>query len=299
LPAAAFADQRGRRILRGTTATITLVSADQDGTALAPSGAVTVGVTRGDGSAVVPAGTAATTSGSTVTASLTPAQTAALDLLESTWTDAGVGSVHTRYHEVVGGHYVSLADLRWQTNLGSDAKFPDDRLIEARRWFEDLFEQYTGVAWVPRYRKAFLDTWGTNGILVLPDSYIRTLRSLSYTNVAGDTIALTGGDLVDVIVDDSGVLSRRSRTWWPPPSARTITVAYEYGLDFPPADVVEAAKVAIADRVTSGHAGNRQYSVATQAGIVRSSTPGPKSPFGIQFVDEVANRRRERLAAFA
>jgi len=298
-----LADQRGQRIQRGTAATITFVNVDQDGTAATPPGAVTVGVTRGDGTVVVAAGTATTTTGNVSTLALAPAQTAVLDLLTATWTVATAGA-YTTQHEVVGGYYISLADLRWQTNLGDDAKFPDSRLIDARRWFEDLFEEFTGVAWVPRYRRATVTaprydssmypTWGATGNVVLPDMYLRTIRSLSYTSFSGATVAFTSTEVADLTYNDAGLVSRRSFAYWPPLNAMSMTLAYEYGHDSPPRDVWQASKMAIADRVTSDNSGNRQYSVSTAAGIVRTSTPGPNTPFGIPFVDEVANRRRER-----
>jgi hypothetical protein len=39
--------------------------------------------------------------------------------------------------------------------------------------------------------------------------------------------------------------------------------------------------------------------VQTEAGIVRSSTPGQNTPFGIPFVDEVVQARSHRVPAVA
>lgn len=184
--------------------------------------------------------------------------------------------------------YVTLEELRALPNLGDVVKFTDAELTAARTWFETTFERYTGVAWVPRQRTLRLDGTGT-AALRLPNLYPTVTAIRTYAG--GVATAYTPAELADVDAAPSGVLTRLSLGYFPR-GTRNIEVEYSHGLATPPADVVEAAKVAIRDKVLTDNVGNRQFALVTQEGVVRTSTPGPDRPFGIPFVDEVANARR-------
>ncbi len=285
------------RVLRGTSATLAVVFYSDEDVAEA-DGAVTVTITATDGTVVVATTNTTHTPGEDTYTYVLPPQDD-LNELTAVWSGTFAGQVQTITTEVeiVGGFYLTLGAIRTAKNLNDADKFPSATLRTARTWFEETFEDFTAVAWVPRYRRVTLDGWSMDGSLILPDLYVRSIRSVSCTSSAGVTTAFTSPELAGLVVDDAGILSRRSQTFWPAGTS-TITVEYEHGKDRPTPDIVEAGKVAIADRVLGANAGNRQYSVATEAGIVRSSTPGPKTPFGIPFVDEVAVRRRHRVFSF-
>lgn len=277
-----------QRILRGKPATLTLTYLDSDGAAAAPPGTTTVGVTREDGTVLVAAGTATTASGNLRTVDLTATQTARLDVLTATWTD-GTWTETTR-HEVVGGYLCTVEEIRNQRNLElNTAKFPNDLLIDARTWFEDLCARHVkGTSFVRRYQR---DTFKgeSTGTVLLSKMLPRSIIAVSESGTA-----LTSTDWEDWQLDDSGKLTRNTDVFDPPTptvAQRNISIAYEYGFDSPPADLKEAALVAIRSKVLSDRQGlpSREVSVMNEIGIVRLGQPGADTPTGIGFVDEVLN----------
>jgi hypothetical protein len=271
-----------------------------DGVATDPDGqAATVTITADDGTAVATAATAARISAGVYGYVLAPQ--ADLDVLTAVWsaTFSAIPMAVTTTVEIVGGYYVSLAELRALPNLSDTTKFTTADLIDARQWFETKFERYTGRAFVPRYRRLVM--WGSGvDTMQLPDQYIRTLRTVSF-----GTVDLSDAALANIALEASGQI----RHFWPlgingpddsfgvygstfPRNAR-ITLAYEYGLDQTPDDVADAAKQAIRSHLLNDETGRPMLSIADGAGgTTRFATPGPNRPFGIPDVDAVANDRR-------
>lgn len=288
-----MADQR---ILQAVAATLSVTMTDQNGVAAAASGAVTVGATKADGSTLIAAGTA-TGGTNPYTKTLTAAQTASLDILTATWTDAGDGSVNTTTAEIVGGYYVTVAEMRALKNLDNTSTFPDAKLIAARQWFEDAFERYTAVAWVPRYTRVRVDgNYSTT--LLLPYQRVRTVRSVRTYSDATTYTAFSAAELADLHYRDWGAVQRGTLGHFTAGTANVV-IELEHGYDEPPTDVKQAALVAIRDYLLTDNTGNRVFGVQTQDGIIRSSAPGPDRPFGIPFVDEVAVSRSHKVPAVA
>lgn len=173
-------------------------------------------------------------------------------------------------------------------NMGNTNKFEDGEIDAAIAWFEVKFERYTGVAWIPR---TVTDErhYATNaGTVILNHMFPRSITAVRAYSTASASTPYTAAELADLRLDDSGIIRRVSLGSFAS-GYGLIAFDYTHGFTVPPADVVEAAKVAIRDRLLGDNSGNRAYSISTEAGIVRSSTPGPKTPFGLQDVDEVAN----------
>ncbi len=288
------------RIRRGALSTISVTLYDGE-TATDSSTAVTIQVLRADGTVAVAAGTATTKPAGTTGLyefAITPAVASLVDVLTATWsaTLGGVAQTFTTQVEVAGGFYVTIAELRALPNLSDTAKFTTAELRAARAWFEDKFELYTGVAWVVRYGSERLDGTSTASLL-LPHQQIRSVRSVrTYTDATTYT-AYTAGELADLRVRTWGAIERGTLGTFAYGSANLL-VDYEHGYEHVPADVVEAAKVGIRDKALSDQSG-RVYAVQTESGIVRSSTPGPDTPFGLPFVDAVCNARSQRAPAVA
>lgn len=193
--------------------------------------------------------------------------------------------------------YVSLEELRALPNLADTTKFPDAALAAAASWFETRFEEYTGVAWAPR---TVTDErhYGTGGILILDHLQPRTVSAIRAYSDATTTTAYTAAELADLHLEPSGVIRRNTLGWFTS-GYGLIAVDYTHGYDSPPADVVEAAKTAIRAHLLDDYQANRQYAVSTEAGIIRTSQPGPDRPFGLPEVDIVANRRNHRCPSIA
>jgi hypothetical protein len=194
--------------------------------------------------------------------------------------------------------YVTLVELRVLPNLDDTVKFTDAELMAATTWFETKFEHYTGVAWEPRAVAGEIHDGGRSS-LMLDRMYPRSVTAVSVTSDSGVITAFTADELADLRWSADGELRRVARGIFLR-GDDNIAVDYTHAKTLvPPADVVEAGLVAIRDKVLTDNAGNRQFAVVTQDGIVRSSSPGPDRPFGIPFVDEVANARSERVPGFA
>lgn len=257
----------------------------------------TATITKADGTAIATA--AATTRLSTGVYRYGLADQADLNYLTVVWqgTFGGLVQTVTDYVEIVGGFYVSVSEIRAMQNLADTNKFTTAALRAARAWFETKFEEATGVAWVPRYKRVVLNGRG-NADLLLPVMRPRVIRSLRvYTSPTAYT-AYTAAELADLGVHDYGALTRLYLGTFTAGN-RNVIVEVEHGFDYPPPDVKEAALVAIRDKVIGDQTGNRVYAVQTQDGIIRNSTAGDGRPYGIPFCDDVATRRSHVVPGIA
>jgi hypothetical protein len=191
--------------------------------------------------------------------------------------------------EIVGGFYFGLAEGRAEDPaLSSTAKFPTSELIEKRIEAEEDCERITGQAWVPRFRRATVSGAG-NSVLVLPDTMIRTIRSVS-TALIPVPAAFTSEQIAAVTVSESGAITT-SRGW--ALGNRNITVEYEHGHDRPPPPIVRAAKLHFKSLLLEGRSSfpDRAERVVTQSdtGTVVYSSPTPDR-VGIPAVDAIYGR---------
>lgn len=193
-----------------------------------PTGnAATVEVRRADGTTLIAAGTPAVRSSPGVyTYTLTAEQTTLLDNLTVRWsaTFSGQPQILTQYAEIVGGLYFSATEARSLAPLTDATTYTADDIAMARTAAETLIEQEVGRAFVPRYWYGRVRT-----LQRPPVEDLRRYRSISdATGLAWaprDVDYLTGGLMFGV---------PRRGTWM---------VGLEYGLDYVPPDVAEAAKL--------------------------------------------------------
>lgn len=195
--------------------------------------------------------------------------------------------------------YLTLAQVRALPNLSDAAKFTDAEITAAITWFETLFEDYTRVAWESRTVTGERHYLTSSGLLILDHLYPRVVSAVRAYSDATTIVAYTAGELADLRIDPSGVVRRVSLGSFTSGYGLVAVDYTHYATATPPADVVEAAKEAVRAHLIDDYQANRQYAVSTEIGIVRNSQPGLGTPFGIQKVDEVANRRREHDVAMA
>jgi hypothetical protein len=190
--------------------------------------------------------------------------------------------------------YVTIAEIRALPNLGDALKFTDDELAQAREWFETTFEDYTGLAFVPRV--ATERVAGGSRTIKLGHWPVRSITAVrSYTS-AGAFASFTTAELEDLQLGTLGRVKRYSLGYWP----ADVEIDYTHGQAAPPADVKREALVAIQEKLMEDNSGrpvDRTYGVATDGVFVRSILPGPDKPFGIASVDAVANRYRARYTS--
>lgn len=243
-----------QRIRAGSPATLTVVLTDQDGEPRAAVGGVTLHVTRANGNDVVAAGAAATPTGDVGAFSfaLSAAQTAALDWLTCTWTEAS-GGVYVTTVEVVGGFYFSIADARnADRRLRDVAKFPDADLLRVRQEVEQECERITGRAFVPRYARRVLDGDGGDTLMVR-ETDLRLVRSLSVSGLVYSSTFWVANPSGRIVIGSRSRLNWQSDDWSPAMhfwrGRANVVVDYEYGWDSPPADLQAAALARLRDRL--------------------------------------------------
>lgn len=260
--------------LQARPATLSMQFLDGDGEPAAPLGAVTVRVQRGDGTEILPAGTATVQPGEDVTrrtVALTAAQTATLDLLTATWTEAG-GGVFVSYHEIVGGFYFTVADARAADPSLTEQKYSAAAIRAARREVEEEFEAICQVAFVPRYWRARIERPNSAQSLSLPTGRVRTLRSLRTYSTATTFYEFTSGDLAAVSLTPWGTLNIDTAALLGP-----SIVEFEHGYDVPPREIRAVAIERLRELLTrpkSGIPANAQSFVNEGGATFRLARPG-------------------------
>lgn len=167
-----------------------------------------------------------------------------LDLLTFTWT--GTASTSTFViedrHDVVGGVYLTVGELKNLPDL-DETKHPLSKRIELRDEFEDIAERWTEQAWVPRYAKDRL-AYCTH---LLSNRLPRAVLAASDGNDANV-------DFADWQLETWGLITSEFGTpvltgTWP------YTVRYSHGADRPTSDLKRACADFI--RAKALQAGNR------------------------------------------
>jgi hypothetical protein len=285
-------------ILRNTAAN-RQVTFEADGEPINADGSVEVTVTKADGSALAGSPFASTALGNGVYQYQLAGQ-ASLNRLTEVWSGLFGGlaqSIQTEV-EIVGGYYVPLGGvLAMPDMVGTSIA----SIVDAREWFESKVERYVGVAFVPRFARVALRGNGRPS-LGLPHFPIRAVNSVGY--YSGATLTpFTVGELADIVLpSETGFLARRTLGMWP---TADMILEIEHGLAAPPAELIDAALVAISDKLrrdqTPASRAGRVYAVQTEVGVERRTRTGPGHPFGIDDVDEVVVGLRDtyRVAAVA
>lgn len=289
------------QVLSGTAATITARFSDQDGDLTEPAGTVTVGIVDEAGTTVVAPG-AATTSGTTGvrTYTLAASATDAPKVLIATWTN-GTISTTTRV-EVVGGFYASVRQVRDSDAVLDDPrKYSSAQIVAARRSVEREFEDYTGVAFVPRYRRVRLDGTGKDE-LVLPDSELRSVRSVREYDSDNNFETYTNPELAAIPASRAGVAVRTDGELWER-GRSNIVIEYLHGYDRPPADVLEAFYLRVRDILNRQNRGvpDRATTFTSEVGGTYSLLVAGRngSITGIPDVDVVLRRYSRRIPGIA
>lgn len=270
-----------QRILRGVSASLTWQPVGQDGEPAAPTGTVTVEVTRASGSAVLAAGTATSGAGTNPrTVALTAEQVADLDLLTVTWTDGGDDSTATTLVEVVGGYYFTIAEARSaDAALANDTKYPTALLVKTRQAVEEEFEAICGVAFVPRFEREI--TLNRK----LRWAQVGRIRAVAYWSGQGYT---PWTDLTYLVPSDGGRLYGLG--------GDRYRVDYEHGYERPPAEIKAAAITRLRHRASAALTGipdrATSFSVA-EGGTYSLDSAGPVKT-GIADVDAALHRHMER-----
>ena len=287
-----FQDVSKSRHLVGVDASLVFSGSDQDGE---PSdvGTVTVVVTGSAGTAVT-SGAVTESGGSNEvrTAVIDGADNLSVDRLTAVWTGAD-GVLATTLHDVVGGYYCTVAEMRSDTVLGSVVKHPAAALIEDRTEVESMLDDACRRSFVPRFYTEILSGTGSD-VLSLQQPDLREIVWAQYWS-DGAWVAFEF-DVTDTPAHPDGHAVLRSGCW--PSGHRNVRVGYRYGWDAPPADLRRAVVKAVESRRAGDNSGipSRAISVqGTELGNVVLATPGlGKWVTAVPEIDEVINRYRRK-----
>ena len=247
-------------------------------------GSVLVDVIRADGSVLEDDAVATKPATGTYEYDLDPQPD--LDRLRLLWRGTFSGAEQTRgtYCDIADAFWVSLADIRAVPSLTNETSYPNEKLAEARIWFEDKAELFIGRAYVPRFGHEVIDGSGSDTIFL---DHLN-IRTLLYVKVGG--VAQSGMDDWDLyrsgkVVRSSGIFASGSLN---------VEVGFEYGLDEPDADLRQAALTAIRARLLGDRSGipERAVTMTTDVGGFTLTLAGKDRPTGIPDVDAVLLDRR-------
>lgn len=253
------------RVLR--TARVTLTHTFYvDGVATDADGTPTVSIKRLDGTEVAAPSVSHSGVGTGEYSYVFPEQSQ-VDTLQGIITAVVAGATieQTDFIEVVGGFLFGLAEARSMPPALSLAQWPDEVLAQRRISTEMECERICGQAFVPRFGRVALS--GNNrSTLLLPRSNIRAIRSITLDGaaVAADAYTWTRG----------GVIARKVG-WWTVGSSNVV-VEFEYGMDYPPPDLADAAMLRLRSRIAQGKSEipSRAQSYTVQGGgVYRLSMP--------------------------
>jgi hypothetical protein len=284
-----------QRFVVGSAASMTWQPTNSEGDAADPGLAVTVGVVRSNGDEVIAPGTATTGTTTAPRAIVIPlSELTQLDILTATWAVGGV-DVATTTAEVVGGVYASVSAIK---ALESAITASDAAVKVARAEVEQMFEDACNRAFVPRFRVDLLQSSGTFRLFVRRPEVRRVawVEEIDWQGVAKPI------PVNEVEVGTDGVLRRLGSLPWPDSSAR-VRVAYEYGLDRPPADLVRLMVQVVRARLNLFSSGLPDRAVQfspIEGGSVTLATPGVGGWItGMPEVDEALKRYRWTDAGIA
>lgn len=285
-----------QRITRGRPGTLTWQYVDENGRAADP-GTVTVGIAKADGSTLVAGGAATSGTGSDPrTYVLSAVNNLTLELLTVTWTIVTGSVPFTTLVEVAGGFYFTLVEIRTSdSTLADEAKYPDDDLIRCRKEVEDECEMICDVAFVPRYRRVFVDGSGTSD-LILYDNQLRTVRTVRTYSSASSYTTFTTGELADLWLEDDLTIHRPVNVVFDDSRRNGIVIEYEHGYNAPPSDLKRATLTRLRHRLNWARTGipDRATSfTSAEGGTYRLDTPGAYKT-GIPEVDAVYARYSRR-----
>ena len=281
-------------------------SVDLSATFLSPAGvvldpgAVTVTVTsEGTDTAILTGAATGGTGAAARTLTLTPAQTAALDLLRADWTSPTLTPATVRtYLEIVGAHLFTVAEARAFDKggvkpLALAADYPDPMLVAARDSISDDFQRICGVAFESHAATAILDGNG-NDELLLPHRRTTALTGVATREVGGS--AWTDRGTAGYLLRENGLLIAETASVFPA-GRRNVRATYVHGHAVVPGPIARAALMVAVARLVPSNIDWRAIEEANQFGTFRLAAAGLREAahYGIPEVDAILERFCERL----
>lgn len=295
------------RFARNRAGTLTFTVRNEDGTASAPTGSVSVSVVDAAGDTVA-TGTA-TSGGSTGVYTYALPSGVRSDLgtydVTFTYTLAGVSESVTVPVEVVGALLFEVAELRdTYPELSDVNRYTAAEIRRARDEATQRLEQAAQVAFATRRTVETLNGDNTTRLLL---SHVE-VTAVSAVTIYDDTIpgadavddSFDATELLDVEIDGpAGVLKRVDGDVWPR-GHRNVYVDYEHGYETAPEPVRRAAMRLAVEALVPSALPSRALSQTTDLGEIRLAVANPEAgrPTGDPEIDAVIlqfGRRRPTI----
>ncbi len=256
-----------------------------------------VTVTRADGTVLAePTVSAVDAAAGLWQATLTAEHTERLDTLTLDWTADVDGAtwVERQEAQVVGGRWVTVAQMRRERGIESRAQFPGWRIDEEITALEDLVESWHERAWVPRASRETIWLDRSRTSVPLP-ARLAPVRSVRAVVLDGDD-----EDLDDWDVDAAAAVLHPSTRLT---AGQELAVEVEHGEDRPPPQVIPEARRYLRQRLLSSEvtAPSDAISETEDGRTIRYSTPDARNgrPTGHLALDAAIQRMRPRVPGFA
>jgi hypothetical protein len=275
-----------------------------DETATDPTGTPTCTVTDANGDTVDSDDAAIVGSGTGRTTFALAAQSV-LKRGRIAWTATVAGGSVTEYDyfEIVGGFFFGLAEGRASdSSLSNTTTYPTADLKTKRVEVEQECETICDRSFVPRYDRVTLDGSGTSTLILrMSDpnrsvADVRTIRSIKVAPAVDETfVTFSVAELAATTLTSDGQLYRTDGAIFTA-GVDNVIVEFEYGLDLPPGDLVQASLARFRSRLNLNKSGipDRASSyTAPEGGTYRIAMPGPFLT-GLPEVDAVYGRYSRR-----
>lgn len=279
------------RIARRQQARIAFTFTDAEGERADPAAGAIVTVYAGDVQLVTGAALPLIDTGDFEFRFASP-QTDALGPLRAEWVAEidGVEQTYETWHEIVGAHIVSVAQLRKREGLDDAVKYPTPLLMLARDVATYALEDECNTAFVRRVRTDAVASGYSVGRFALERA--RDIRIAAGT---ADARVLAAQELSGLIVERGGLVVA---TYGSTGLGTSATITYEYGYTTPPPRVARAVEILAAEwaqeNADETSIPARATMIDSDAGNIRLVTAGEFGrAFDIPEVNAVVQRYKE------
>ena len=223
------------------------------------------------------------------------ANTTKVKKLYAEWSGTFQGSTQKArtHHEVIGFPIFTEAQARAFdiAQLNDASSYSESAILQERATITDLLEQWTGVAWSPRYNRAKM-IGEKEKMISLPNFHINEIISVK---ILGETVAVSNFE----IDENAGFIYRKDGLF---PEATTdfplpIVIEYEHGWDYIRNGVDRIALKLLVDRLVSTNIPDRATSFNDELGNISLVTQGGgfKNPTRIPEVNQWIEENMEKV----
>jgi len=271
------------------------VKAFVDGTLTDATGTVTVTVVDEGGTTIINAQNATNDSTGIYYYDLGTSNTADVNKLYAEWTGTWESTSQKlkTTHEIVGFPIFTEAQARAfdVAQLSSASDYSDEAILDERQKITELIEQWTGVSFVPKYKRVKLA--GEGDRIISPPSF--HITKVISCKILGESIATSNFE-----IDNNAGFIHRTDGFFEKPTSEyplPVVIEYEYGWDYIRNGVDRIGLKLIVDRLVATNIPDRATSFNFEDGNVALVTQGGgfRNPTRIPEVNQWIDENSEKV----